>query len=400
MIEPAIRPAAAAPPAEAIGPAALLRDLVTHFPALGITRLASQTGLDRLGIPCYAAIRPNSLTIASHQGKGIDETSARISAVMEAAEYAIAEAPETPTRILSLAEARAQKISTLSIAHLLPRGISLADTAPIRWLEGREAGTGRRVLVPYDAVVLGVPPADCAGLSQSTNGLAAGTSHEGALLHGLCELIERDAVCLWGFKSDAAALATAVAPATFADRDVDSLDSRISAGGCRLNLFDLTGNIGIPTIYAVISPGDGADRHFDAATGASSHPVAAIAARRAIVEAAQTRITNIAGARDDIIDAEYDQQLSRSLAILTEARPADRPAPAGLAHGAASAAMLAFLEDGLRRAGLGPPLSVSLGGETLGITVLKAFVPGLEDRLTNRNWRPGSRAAAAMLGLP
>src|SRR5690242_13034932 len=99
----AIRPAADASQALAPSPAALLRDLTAKFPLLGITRLAGQTGLDRTGIYCFAAIRPNSLTIASHQGKGMDELSAKLSAIMEAAEYAVAEAPETPGSTMSLA---------------------------------------------------------------------------------------------------------------------------------------------------------------------------------------------------------------------------------------------------------------------------------------------------------
>ena len=81
----AIRPATDASRVGAQSPAALLRDLTAKFPLLGITRLASQTGLDRTGIPCYAAIRPNSLTIASHQGKGLYHLGAKLTAIMEAA---------------------------------------------------------------------------------------------------------------------------------------------------------------------------------------------------------------------------------------------------------------------------------------------------------------------------
>ncbi|MBK8085464.1 MAG: YcaO-like family protein [Devosia sp.] len=384
---------------EADGPAALLRDLRGHMPALGITRLAAQTGLDRIGIPCYAAIRPNSLTIASHQGKGIDDIGAQLSALMEAAEYAMAEAPETPFRSLSRDQVAAAGLAAMPVDHLLPRDAPWPADRPIRWVEAHEPATGRTVLVPYDAIVLGVPPADLPGLAQSTNGVAAGTSHEAALLHALCELVERDAVCLWGFKPDAAALATVLDPAAFGDPEVARLAARIATAGCRLRLFDLTGNTRLPCIYALISPGDGADRHFDAATGAACHPVAAMAAQRAIVEAAQTRITHIAGARDDIVDAEYHRQLAASLAILTTATPGNRPPPAGLPSETPLAAQLEFVLAGIDRARLDPPVVIALGGRRFGITVLKAFVRGLEDRLTNHNWRPGRRAAAAMLGL-
>lgn len=395
----AIRPAADASQAEAPSPAALLRDLISRFPELGITRLASQTGLDRTGIPCYAAIRPNSLTIASHQGKGEDDLGAKLSAIMEAAEYAVAEAPETPGRTLSLNQVRDAGLATLDVTGLLPRGYTVDPALPVRWVEGAELATGKPILVPYDAVVLGVAPAAFTAITQSTNGIAAGTTKDRALLHALCELIERDAVCLWGFRSDTAAFATAVAPEAFGDAGVDRLVAQIARAGYRIHLFDQTTNIGVPVIYAVMFPADGADKHFDAASGAACHPVAGMAARKAIIEAAQTHVTNIAGARDDIVDTEYDTALSRSIKVLTEARPGGRPAPNGFMGDDDTAAFLDFVQGGLERAGLRRIVTVRLGADRLGIEVVKAFVPGLEDRLTNKHWRPGSRAASAMLGV-
>lgn len=394
-----LRPAAATAPGGPRNPAALLRDLSSHFAELGITRLANQTGLDRIGIACYAAVRPNSATLASHQGKGIDDVSAQISAVMEAAEYAVAEAPETLRRTLSLSQVQAAGHEWLDPTPLLPRAASIDPALPIRWVEGFALESRAPVLVPYDAVVLGTPPRDLPGLSQSSNGIAAGTALPGALLHGLCEVVERDSVCLWSYKSDAAAAASAVAPAAFEDATIAALVAKVARAGFRLRLFDQTSNTGIPVIYAALFPADGADRHFDVATGAGCHPVAAVAARRAIVEAAQTRITNIAGARDDIIAGEYDQQLGRSLAVLTEDTPATRPAPVGLPSGTGEAALIAAMQAGLARAGLDRIVVVPLGGERFGIQVARVFVPGLEDRLTNVNWRPGSRATAAMLGF-
>lgn len=370
-----------------------------HFAQLGITRLARQTGLDRLGIPVYAAIRPNSRTIATHHGKGLDEISAQISAVMEAVEYAIAEAPETPQLQLSLATARSMGLEVMDFTSLLPVGAQVDEQRPVRWVEGVELGTGMTVLVPYDAVVLGTDPVDFPGIAQSTNGIAAGADMARALLHALCEIVERDAVCLWGFKSDKAALTTGVEPSAFDDADIEALDFRIAEAGFRLRLYDQTSNTGVPVVYAVIAPMGGAETHFDLATGAGCHPVAAVAARRAIVEAAQTRITNIAGARDDIVEAEYDQKLGRSIAVLADAPPAPRPAPSGLPAGASTDELIGALRAGLARAGLSRVVAVPMGGAGYGIEAVRVFVPGLEDRLTNRNWRPGKRAAAAMLGF-
>ena len=384
----------------AAGQAAHLLDgLYGHLPALGITRLARQTNLDRIGIPCFAAIRPNSATIASHQGKGLTDTGARISAVMEAAEYALSEAPTAPILRMSCAEADAGGWDRLDVASLLPRNYLIDEHRTLRWLAGTEMVSERTVLVPFDAVALGPPPDDLPDIAQSTNGIAAGRTQEGALLHALCELIERDAVCLWGFKSDSEARATAVAPAGFADPEIDSLTARISAAGFAIHLFDQTTDLGVPTVFAALFPQGGTHYHHDVTTGASTHPVARVAARRAIVEAAQTRVTNIAGARDDFETADYARALTRSIAVLTEPLEPSRAPPRLLDADAAEADCIAAICIALQRRKLNRIISVPLGGETLGISVLKAFVPGLEDRVTNRHWRAGRRAAAAMLGF-
>ncbi|WP_417308372.1 YcaO-like family protein [Devosia sp.] len=377
----------------------LLDELYKHLPALGITRLARQTHLDRIGIPCFAAIRPNSATIASHQGKGLTDTTARVSAIMEAAEYALAEAPTVPIHRMSGADLEAAGRDGLDVASLLPRNHVLDDAQPIRWLGGNDMVSGREMFVPFDAVALGPPPDDLPDIVQSTNGIAAGRTHDGALLHALCELIERDAVCLWGFKSDTQARATAISPAAFADPEIDELTARIAAAGFAIHLFDQTTDLGIPTVYAALFPDGGTQYHHDVTTGASSHPVATIAARRAIVEAAQTRVTNIAGARDDFEAVDYGRALTRSIAVLTEPLDPTRPVPHLLGPETCEADWLAATVGALKARKLDRIISVPLGGEALGIFVLKAFVPGLEDRLTNRHWRAGRRAASAMLGF-
>src|SRR5215831_13681514 len=52
----------------------------------GITRIADLTGLDTLGIPVFAAIRPMGLSLSTQQGKGVTPLAARVSAVMESLE--------------------------------------------------------------------------------------------------------------------------------------------------------------------------------------------------------------------------------------------------------------------------------------------------------------------------
>ena len=52
-------------------PEATLARVLKLAPALGITRLSTVTGLDRLGVPVAVACRPNSRSLAVFQGKGL-----------------------------------------------------------------------------------------------------------------------------------------------------------------------------------------------------------------------------------------------------------------------------------------------------------------------------------------
>ena len=72
-------------------PRATLADLLPHLPFYGITRLADLTGLDRVGVPVWSAVRPRTRSLSVSQGKGIDATQAEVSAVVEAIELWCAE---------------------------------------------------------------------------------------------------------------------------------------------------------------------------------------------------------------------------------------------------------------------------------------------------------------------
>lgn len=371
-----------------------------HLARFGITRLARQTGLDTIGIPCFAAIRPNSRTLAVNMGKGADDDAAMASAIMEAVEYAIAEAPEVPVLHATAAQLRERGSAVFNINPWLPPGEPLSDDLSLDWLEGTEILTGTPVLAPRDALVIG--GAETLGaISQSTNGLASGNTLEEATFHALCELIERDATTLWIFKSDEAAAATEIDPRTFNDPLIDGLVAQVERAGLRLTLFNQTTNIGLPVIFALLAPRDQpATRYFDLAAGCGCHPIAARAAIRAITEAAQTRVSNIAGGRDDFDPSEYHQRLSASLQSLATLRAkTPGPPPPGLPIGTPLPELFAHAKAQLVGARIGAVAAFPLGGDRAGIAVARLLSHGLEDRSTNRHWRPGARATGAMIGL-
>lgn len=378
-------------------PADTVAALRPFFGRLGITRIARQTGLDAIGIPCFAAIRPNSQTLAANQGKGVDDDAAMASAVMEAAEYAVAERPTCRVLHATAEELEADGWRLHSAQRLFATGQVLARDKVIGWVEGTELFTGDAVLVPLAAVTLGTEIPGAAGMSRSTNGLASGNCREEALFHALCELVERDATTLWGLRQPARAEATELDPEAFEDPIIDEMTTKITDAGFTLRLFDQTSDIGIPVIYATIFGETGSNTYFDLAAGVGCHPLAGRAAMRAITEAAQTRITNIAGARDDFDPSEY--ALSRPgphFSLAGSPSPKSRP-PAGLGPGRSLNTLIDFCLDRLRASSINEIIAVDLGGGEFGISVLKLLAPRLEDRGPNSNWRPGPRAAAAIL---
>src|ERR1700748_1478781 len=85
-------------------PEATLARVMPLAARMGITRVAVLTGLDVIGIPVVAAYRPNSRSVAVHQGKGTTLVAAKASAVMEAVESYHAENIEADVRLASYRE--------------------------------------------------------------------------------------------------------------------------------------------------------------------------------------------------------------------------------------------------------------------------------------------------------
>ena len=380
----------------ACSPRQTLDRLRPHFASLGITRLARQTGLDTVGIPCFSAIRPNAKTLAVSQGKGLDDDTAMVSAAMEAAELAIAERELPVAWIGSAVALDAMGAAWFDPTRLLPFADEFDRDKLIGWIAGKQLFSHRPVLVPRDAVRLDGVNKDLPGVSQNTNGLASGNSRTEAEFHALCELVERDATTSWWLLPADKRDARAFSSASLASSTVSELEARIGRAGLRLMLLDLTTDTGTPTVMALVGPTQGG-RYFDIAAGFGTHPIAARAAVKAITEAAQSRVTAIAGSRDDIVVGEYDEAPDEAVERLFTA-PAIAATPRGLSNDSTIADGLSFMADGLVAARVPQPVSVALGGDTYGISVVRLLSGELEDRDANSNWRPGPRAISILLG--
>jgi ribosomal protein S12 methylthiotransferase accessory factor len=376
-----------------------------RFASFGITRLADVTGLDCVGIPVWMAVRPNSKTLAVSQGKGLSKPAAQASAIMEAAEIATAERCPVPLRTCSLQELTAEGTYVTPLNSLIARGERLiTDAETIDWVEGYDLLQHRTVWVPADAVSL--KPVDSMGRKarfwQSSDGLASGNILLEAVVHGLCERVERDASVLWLLRSDKDVLDCCIDPASLEDGAVDALCERIERAGFQLRLFDMTTDVGVPVVFAIIAPKpDGHEthwKHFDLSSGMGCHPSFARASIRAVTEAAQTRVTSITGARDDFDPNLYNTQLRADLTGYARATPTARAKPD---DGGDRDAMdnLEFILERLHATGIGSVIVVPFEAGGDGFAVAKVLVPELENPAGERRQRFGRRALVLMAGL-
>jgi ribosomal protein S12 methylthiotransferase accessory factor len=233
--------------------------------------VARLTDLDRCGVEVATAVRPAGHVLQVTQGKGLDFDRAVMSALGEAAELAAAETVNDDALVFG--EGRA-------------------------WVEASRlgAGGGEGELVPADAVWcapfgstwLGPVTSD-----WSTNGLAAQTTRAAAIEHAVLELIERDAL--------ARVLPTGWSMPRVANRRValeSSLSQHIEARGFEVYAFDLSPNTRVSVAGVLL---------FDAEAGLvpltagyAARRTSAAALEAALLEAAQSRLTEIHGAREDV----------------------------------------------------------------------------------------------------
>ncbi|MGK6317458.1 YcaO-like family protein [Neorhizobium sp. DT-125] len=359
----------------------------------GITRIGRQTGLDHIGIPVWCAYTPNARSIVVAQGKGVTDADARTSAVMEAIERAIACDPFLPTIKTSASALRDAGERVDLLAPLLARNQPVpCNTDMMAFAAGEDLSIGDRVHVPIEAVSLDRTLSNCR-YWQSSDGLASGNTYQEAVFHALLERIERDAHVLWQVLSEPRQHARCIDPGAFGDKNVNSLVMRIVDANIVLRLFDMTSDIGIPCIGAFLASktalaSRAPARYVDVTFGCGAHPSPEHAAIRALTEAAQSRVTYISGARDDVFHETYRRPLPERLRRLFYADPSSavpQPGPKDLAG----------ILMNLKRAGVTQTIAIRLSEPELSFAVVKVLVPALESPEGERRQRFGDRAMAA-----
>ncbi len=366
---------------------------------MGITRLGNITGLDRIGIPVAVAVRPNSRSVSVAQGKGLDLPQAMASALMEAAEGFHAEAIGA-TRRASHRDLAATA-GVVDPRTLCGTGKTFDPARPVDWVEGCDLLSREPCWLPSEIVHTDYTrPFDGWFLSGS-NGLASGNHAVEALIAAICELVERDGVALWQAGGVLHQAGCALDLGSVDDPECRALLDRYDRAGIALRVWNLTGDIAVPAFLCQIrdpSPGD--PRWLRRFQGAGCHPDRGVALARALTEAAQTRLTYIAGIRDDLLPDKYQEPEDAEIAdALHDALAAQINAVAfGTIPDLAGddlAQDLRLLLDRLAAVGIERIIAVDLSRAEFGIAVMRVVIPGLEGDPRHPLYQPGQRARFA-----
>lgn len=358
----------------AVSPEETLRAAEAKLPAAGITRVADITDLDRIGIPVFSSIRPmaDRGAISVYNGKGATPTEARVSAMMEGLERYSAEVRDRQLDIASF---------SLLDGALDPRDLILpVDADPdalIPWISGWDMMNQEEILVPANAVFHPLPSEYRRLFRTNTTGLASGNVIEEAIFHGLAEIIERDA---WALVE--AARHTGPLIQDVKDDLARGLMDKFAAAGVDVYLRDITSDIGVATCAAAADDLLLRDPTL-LTTGMGTHTSAKVAVLRALTEVAQSRLTQIHGAREDTTLADFrkrigyerTKKLNSHWFSGSEKRSfADVPSFESDDFLLDIRHMLAKLKE----AGLDRAVVVNLTRPEIGITVVRVIVPGLE----------------------
>lgn len=272
----------------------IARPWMAHFQ---ITRLTDVTRMDHLGLPVCISVRASSLTLHVNAGKGLQLQDARVGALMEAIEFAVAEPQRSSwcARTLSIRDLEADWAGHFEFDDLPTdvRGAPRPGDAFV-CVQCEELAEGRPAWMPADLVFMPyVSPGQPKLLRGSSTGIASGNSVDEATLHGLLEVLERDATTMNLVGDGSWWVESASLPAPF-----PALVRDWALRGVALAVRYVPSASGLPCFRAVLYDHESDDVRL--AEGAGLHLDRSVAVSRAICEAAQSRLSCIHGGRDDI----------------------------------------------------------------------------------------------------
>lgn len=268
--------------------------------AMGVTRIARVTGLDRCGVEVACAIRPAGELLQVSNGKGTTFQHAKASALSEALELWACENVDAQ-QLHWLAEEPSPGFWPSEF--LEATGLNRHRSTVQPWAEAERLDRRGRVFIPASHVwcpPLGGVSVGLRATAWTANGLGAHLDPSRARWHGLLELLEREALCR-------------VFPGGWTPEHLHARGLRfehdllgaLEAQGMRVHCVDATpARWPIPVVAVLIADRD--TRAPPLAAGYACRRTGEDAAEAAFYEACQSRLTEIHGAREDVEQAAVE----------------------------------------------------------------------------------------------
>jgi ribosomal protein S12 methylthiotransferase accessory factor len=268
----------------------------------------------------------------------------------------------------------------------LVAALSERRTQPERslsWHRTTRATDGYEVLLPAD-ICLRRPPAqrEFTPPFPLSIGSAAGPSRDAAALHGLLELIERDAASLWWRGGQFGRSIPPQHEAALAADDLLRQLRHTAPARRRTWLLDITTDIGIPCVAAVSCRADGSGFAF----GLAARPKLEAAARSAITEMCQLELADAVVATkrsergDGALNAQDHTHLRRAMINADQCallQPLDECATHLSIDATETGAIFSLIVQRLEKLGI-ETFCLDLTRRCFAVPVVRVIAPGLQ----------------------
>lgn len=254
--------------------------------------------LDTHNIPVFQSIRPAAINLVVDSGKGETRDEALVATMAEAIERYCGENCLNERVELRNIDSTEELVLYPSLPFRRPMDDQLEVTAVKRYPDMKTFHT------PFELISYGNtnPGKGLFRYPWGTTGLGAHTSMEGAVLSGLLEVMERDAVS--SLASGANDIDIRRVDVGSIPEDLQVIASKVVESPYELIIIEICTRFDM-SVFAVYHT----DRFlYPGGIGFGTHPCKSIGLKHALLEAAQSRVLRIAGSRDDLrylINDEY-----------------------------------------------------------------------------------------------
>ena len=386
----------------------LEHDLRSRLHEFGITRIANTISLDSTGIPTFGCVKPGTSDVNwVYSGKGRTLAEASVSAIMECIERTSALWDSQSAIPRSINELELDGVEFWPPCRFTERSADYTNDTKIWWTEANRIGSTQLVLVPAELAFCGFRPKKSSFLfvESTTTGLAAAATLQDAVATALAEVIERDTVSCAELEASHYGVVSILALANKLGLNLDTFQADIKDNcelaisierttmptpvaelirqfereGINVGLKAIPSDAGVP-VFGATSIQEIVRGRFLGAAGYGINSSPERAAIDALLELAQSRTTDLQGAREDSLAQEKrlltGAPTSHWLASAS-AELATWDQACGAFASTTAADELGFLLDATRRVGLNDIAVVRFPCYS-GLYVARVLVPGAE----------------------